>query len=379
MILILAQAYPPSSGGIQTLMEGLADQIGRRGHAVCVLADGGSAARAYDADRPGGPRVMRFDGPRPWRRWRKRRAMARVVAGGRVRAIFADSWKSLEVLSVRPGIPTAVYAHGNEYPTDGRKHARIRAALGRADRLIAVSADTRARAAAFLPPDLAVSVIHPPLHPLAPVAAGDAAFAAAAWAGAPVRLLALARLTPLKGIDQAIRALPAIRDTAGGAVLVVAGEGEDQGRLAALARELGVADAVRFVGRVEGGRKAALLGSATLFLQPGRRVGNQCEGFGITYLEAALAGVPQISGRDGGAPEAIRPGETGLVVDGTDTAAIVAAARAILGDPARHAAMAAASRRHGAAALWSRRIDDILAAVGLCPAAATPSTLPQEV
>ena len=56
-------------------------------------------------------------------------------------------------------------------------------------------------------------------------------------------------------------------------------------------------------------------------------------------------GVPVVAGRSGGAPESVRDGETGLVVDGRDVGAIAAAIGDILADPDRATAMGEAGRR----------------------------------
>ncbi len=219
-----------------------------------------------------------------------------------------------------------------------------------------VSKDTLARMSPMLPSDVPVEVTPPPVRPPDEPSPEDLAWAEAQWEGGG-RFLCLCRLIGWKGVDQAIRAVAALGDGR----LVVAGEGADLPRLRGLASDLGAADRVRFIGRVEGARKTALLRSAELFLQPGRREGDQREGFGISYLEAALAGLPSICGREGGAPEAVSDGETGLVVDGTDTAAVTAALRRLAQTPELRARMAEAARRRGQAALWPRRIGGILA------------------
>ena len=74
---------------------------------------------------------------------------------------------------------------------------------------------------------------------------------------------------------------------------------------------------VRVLGRVDDEDRAGLLGAADLFVMACRNrwLGLEQEGFGIVFLEAAAAGVAQIAGASGGAPEAVDHGVTGLVVD----------------------------------------------------------------
>ena len=70
-----------------------------------------------------------------------------------------------------------------------------------------------------------------------------------------------------------------------------------------------------------------------------RRGGLDVEGLGIVYLEASASGLPVVGGDSGGAPDAIRPGETGYVVPGRDGAAAADRIAALLSDPAAAAAM----------------------------------------
>ena len=88
------------------------------------------------------------------------------------------------------------------------------------------------------------------------------------------------------------------------------------------------------------------------------------EGLGIVFLEASAAGLAVIVGDSGGAPDAVRDGETGLLVDGRDGAAIERAAIALLGDPQTARRLGAAGRAWvGQEWTWSasaQRLRDLL-------------------
>ena len=151
-------------------------------------------------------------------------------------------------------------------------------------------------------------------------------------------LLTVARLTPHKGIDTALRMLARLAPRYPDLRYAVAGQGEDSGRLKALAAELGVADRVRWLGAVGDDLLPSLYRNATLYLGLSRRDGNEVEGFGISMVEASGSGVPVIGGRSGGVPDAVRDGETGVLVDpGAPDEAVIVAAQ-LLDDPlgARH-------------------------------------------
>jgi phosphatidylinositol alpha-1,6-mannosyltransferase len=76
-----------------------------------------------------------------------------------------------------------------------------------------------------------------------------------------------------------------------------------------------------------------------------RNAGLDVEGLGIVYLEASATGLPVVAGTSGGAPDAVREGETGYVVDGRDLAALADRVSTLLADPALARRMGAAGRQ----------------------------------
>jgi phosphatidyl-myo-inositol dimannoside synthase len=101
-----------------------------------------------------------------------------------------------------------------------------------------------------------------------------------------------------------------------------------------------------FTGAVAEPDLAAYHAAGDVFALPCRTrgLGLDVEGLGIALLEAAASGLPVVAGRSGGAPEAVREGRSGHVVDGRDVPALVDVLVGLLGDPARAAAMGAAGR-----------------------------------
>jgi phosphatidylinositol alpha-1,6-mannosyltransferase len=164
--------------------------------------------------------------------------------------------------------------------------------------------------------------------------------------GRPV-IVCVSRLVPRKGQDMLIRALPAIRQRIDGAALVIVGGGPYRSTLDKLVKQYGVDEHVVFTEGVPGDELPAHHAMADVFAMPCRTRGSglDVEGLGIVYLEASATGVPVVAGRSGGAPESVRDGETGLVVDGGDVDAIASAVGDVLADPELAAAMGAAGRR----------------------------------
>jgi len=159
--------------------------------------------------------------------------------------------------------------------------------------------------------------------------------------------LTVSRLEWHKGIDTVIRALPAVRAAFPGARYAVVGVGapDRAARFAALAADCGVGDAVRFLGAVPEHELPAVYNAADLYVGASRRHELLVEGFGIALVEASACGLAVVGGRSGGVPDAVRDGETGLLVDSDDPAAVADGVRRLLGDEALRRRMGAAGRR----------------------------------
>ena len=164
-------------------------------------------------------------------------------------------------------------------------------------------------------------------------------------AGRPV-VVCVSRLVPRKGQDTLIRALPAIRRRVPDAALLVVGGGPYRSTLERLARDAGVAAAVRFTGSVPWQELPAHHAAGDVFAMPcrTRRRGLDVEGLGIVYLEASATGRPVVAGDSGGAPDAVLDTETGYVVGGRDAAALARRVSQLLADPELARRMGAAGR-----------------------------------
>jgi phosphatidylinositol alpha-1,6-mannosyltransferase len=153
-------------------------------------------------------------------------------------------------------------------------------------------------------------------------------------------LLTVGRLVERKGIDTMLRALPLVLAAVPDTRYLIVGTGEYRIRLEALIAELGLNDAVIFAGRVPQDELVAHYQLCDLFVMPNRELDNHdTEGFGLVFLEANACGKAVIGGRAGGVVEAVRDGETGLIVDGHDVDALAAAVSGLLRDDARREAM----------------------------------------
>jgi phosphatidylinositol alpha-1,6-mannosyltransferase len=155
-------------------------------------------------------------------------------------------------------------------------------------------------------------------------------------------IVCVSRLVPRKGQDLLIRALPEVQRRVPDAALLIVGGGPDRGRLTRLAGGRGV----HFTGSVPWADLPAHFAAGDVYAMPcrTRRAGLDVEGLGIVYLEASASGLPVLAGDSGGAPDAVREGETGYVVGGRDLPAIVDRLVTLLTDRDLAARLGAAGR-----------------------------------
>jgi len=148
----------------------------------------------------------------------------------------------------------------------------------------------------------------------------------------------VARLVPIKAHEVLLEAAPIIRAAVPESTFLIIGDGERRADLESLARQLGVADATRFLGWRDDMREVyADLDVVTLC--------SNNEGSPVALIEALAAARPVVSTRVGGVPNVVADGESGLLVPPRDPAAFAEAVIALLRDPGRAARLGQAGRK----------------------------------
>lgn len=154
----------------------------------------------------------------------------------------------------------------------------------------------------------------------------------------PPELLVVCNLLPRKRVDHLLRA--AARAAASLKFTVtVCGSGPERASLEALAAELGIAERVTFAGWVERADMPALFARASLFVLPSVE-----EAAGNVLLEAQASGVPAVCMLSGGAPEYIRDGATGFVLDRSSVDQLADTIVRVLSDTGLQARLGAEAR-----------------------------------
>jgi phosphatidylinositol alpha-1,6-mannosyltransferase len=160
-------------------------------------------------------------------------------------------------------------------------------------------------------------------------------------------LLCLGRYAPRKNFDQILRLLPRLLERFNDLVLFMVGGGKEESNLRALAAELGVAERVIWGPQVAPLEVGTYYKAADLLVTVSKtRAGDDSyETFGLVYAEANLCGTAVVGGKEGGVPEAVTDGETGILASSEDEEEIFRALDTLLGDDALRHRMAKAGRQ----------------------------------
>ena len=159
-------------------------------------------------------------------------------------------------------------------------------------------------------------------------------------------IISVGRLVHRKGQDRLVEAMSRIVAEIPDAVLVFVGEGPHRKVLDRLVKKHDLHEHVRFIGRIHYSELPRYIALGDVFAMPSRSrlLGLEVEGLGIVYLEASACGVPVVGGSSGGAPDAVKDGITGFVVDGNDIAEIAERITHLLKDHQLRKSMGEAGR-----------------------------------
>jgi phosphatidyl-myo-inositol dimannoside synthase len=349
-VLVLTPDFPPARGGIQVLVHRLA--AGLTGADVTVLTLASPGAERFDATA--GVKVRRVSAPASL--GAARNALLGARALGEALRLRPQVVLNMHIVTSPAAalIGRALRARTIQYFYAKEIGARPRLAAfaaRNAHASVAISSYTEGLLRAVgVPPSARVRLIAPgvdlpsdptPLPAVRPT------------------LLTVSRLAdPYKGHDVLIRALALVREQVPDVEWVVIGDGPLRAGLEELARSCGVADAVRFLGSVTDEQRDHWLRSAEVLAMPSRLPEGRLagEGFGIVYLEAGAYGKPVVAGNVAGALDAVRDGETGLLVDPADAGAVAGAIVRLMRDPELAARLGRAGQVRARQFTWAKMV-----------------------
>ncbi len=353
MRLLITLGFPPWRGGMQRY---LYERCLLTPHQIAVAAPGRGHGEAWDRGQPfpiwrwrGGPtaapgwrRLQQTAGAfAALRALRRRLPLTALELGQALPFGLVGLWARAHL-----GLPYVVWAFGDEFIKPAcHPVARpiLAAVLKRATAVYTVSHYTARLVRPWVTAVENVHVLHP--WPALFFCPGSRESARERLGIPPdmTLLLGVGRLEPRKGIDRVIRALPLLRRAIPNLHYAVVGEGAAREQWARLAHALGVAESVTWCGEVEDDTLREWYRAADLFVLTPTPGPGEVEGFGLVFVEAAACGLPAVAGVNGGTPEAVRHGETGLLVFDDSPQALAEAVAALLRAPERRATMGRAA------------------------------------
>lgn len=313
-LLVITNDFPPNPGGIENYVYSLV----RRWPAGEVIVVTRSMPGGYEFDAAQDFEIQRepvgtlVPGPVLARR------LGRLVAERGIDVIHFPSALPLGLMGGGLGRPYALSVHGGEFLLASRIPG-VRAALKAVCREAAVVMAESSFAEGLVTGLLGTR------DRLVRVTCGVDAVRYAPGAAEPVDLgvegpvvASVSRLVARKGPRTLIKALPRVLAVHPDAHLLIVGGGPDFEHLQQMVAGAGLDGAVTMAGPQQWDRIPSYLAAADIFALPTRTrfLGTETEGLPLVYVEAAAAGLPLIGGDAGGVGDAVRPGRTGILVDG---------------------------------------------------------------
>jgi len=346
---MLCYEYPPLGGGGGIGVRQYAEAWAAKGHRVAVLTGGAEGLPARETRE--GVEIVRVT-----TLGRKDRATATNLAmltynlSGLLHVLaHRRRLREFDVLNTHFSIPTGplgwaaarllgrpqvlTIIGGDIYdptkrssPHRSRVLRRVNAwIIDAADRVVAISSDTRARAERHYRIRSPIQVIIYGFTPAVGPREGRGPVDLPSAEGR-FRLISVGRLVERKGFDHLIRALARLPDEV---ELLLVGDGPLEAELKTLSRAEGVEERVRFLGFQTREAIHALLRRADCYV-----LSSLHEGLGIVVQEAMDAGLPVVATDNGGQVDLIRSPRNGLLVPPGDPVALAEAIRAVRDDPA---------------------------------------------
>ena len=318
MFVISTRNFPPEIGGMQNLMGGLANALINHGP-VKVFADKSENFEKYD--NLSKAEIERFGGIKLLRKYRKANRVVDYIENNQnIRSIFFDHWKSVEKINsdTIKNIPTFCLIHSKEinHAKGSGLNKRVLNSLKKIKYVIANSNFTKNLALKIGLSEKKIHIIHPGCDNPVEIENKFEVEAKNLYKDCFPKILTVARLDRRKNHQNILMCVRNLKEKFPKIKYISVGDGEERNKLSLLAKELNIEKEVVFLNKVEEKLKIALIKNSNLFLMPSIIFKKSVEGFGISFVEAASYGVGSIGGKDGGASDAIKNEETGLICDG---------------------------------------------------------------
>ena len=337
--IIVSHTFPPLTGGIANIMESVANALPNDN--IVVIAPWKSNRIGYEHTEPEYDTLKSHDAIYPFHVER-----IRFSVKNKIFAFISMMWLNVYALLRSCQLSSAYIYYSLSYPVGiaapllkflGKKYIihvygselfrkRSKVSLAwqrfiyrRAHKIVAISNWTKNALIEFGAPADKIVVIHPRISPdrfMCPI--GIEEFRVVEDLVNKKVLLTVAHVIHRKGQHLVIQALPELIKRHPDLIYVIVGGGPDEQSLRQLVQKLGVHDHVRFPGNRD---QIKFFHTCDIFVMPSLYITEprgDIESFGIVYIEANLCQKPVIGANNGGIPDAIIDGETGLLINTGD-------------------------------------------------------------
>ena len=316
MYLVVTRSFPPELGGMQNLMWGLTNSIAKY-NLTKVFADYDENHKKVDESVSFS--IERIKGAKLIRKYRKAYLVNEFIKKNKkIECIIADHWKSLELIKSNKKKICLIHSKEINHDKGSRSNKRVLNVLNNIDYIIANSEFTKNLAIANGVNSNKIKVINPGVYPVKKLDKKILEEAENLLKNKNPRLITVSRFDKRKNHEKVIMALRNLKQTYPNIIYTCIGLGEEEENIKKLVKELNLEEQVLFFKDISPSLKNALISKSNVFVMPSIIYKKSVEGFGIAYVEAAQYGVPSIGGKDGGASDAIKDKETGIICDGNN-------------------------------------------------------------
>ena len=316
MYLIITRSFPPEIGGMQNLMWGLTCSLAKY-NLVKVFADFHEQHKEHDnkvsfsIERIGGIKILR--------KYRKSYLINEFIKDNKnIECIIADHWKSLELIQSNKKKICLIHSKEINHAKGSRLNKRVLNVLNKVDHIVSNSEYTKNLAIEIGVSADKITVINPGVFPVKKIEKTTLKEAEKLLINKNPRLITVSRFDKRKNHEKIIMALRNLKQIYPNIIYICVGYGEEEENIKKLVNELDLNEQVIFLKNIEQDLKNALVSQSNAFVMPSIIYKKSVEGFGIAYVEAAQYGIPSIGGKDGGASDAIKDKETGIICDGNN-------------------------------------------------------------
>ena len=366
-IVISTQCFPPVIGGMENLMNGLAKNLYKKKFNIFVFADGKNLIDEEKYDKNLKYEIVRYRGLKIIRKRRKSIDIKKFLNFKKnINSIFCDSWKSAENLIKNKVIKNEkifCLAHGNDVLVNKNiiKRKRIRKTFSKINYVIANSYFTKKKITDLGIKSSKVGVIYPGIERFY-FDSKKSKNTFQKYKNFKPILLTIARLEKRKNHLNIIYAIKELIKDFKNLLYFIAGDGPEMKNISKLIHKLNLKKNLKILGKVDDREKDLLFKISNLHVMPTiqDKKSMSIEGFGMSYIEAGIYGLPSISSGLGGTKESVIHGKTGIICNPSNISSIENSIRQVLINKKMYKKLSKNSKNFSKKFLWKNTIKSYL-------------------